>query len=338
MPLFAKPQFNSVWATTGVKLTPDVSKISQGWVVEIPPYEYDNWIQNRQDALLAHLNQLGIPMWDSTVEYQAGKSYVQGVTSGVVYCAVTTNTNVNPELDIQGNWVVAFQASGQALLKSQNLADVPDKAAARDNLGIATTAFYDSRYLQQVNNLADISNKATARTNLDVYSKVEVLAMFPVAEIKYFATQTAPVGYLVADGSAVSRTTYFRLFAAIGTTFGTGNGSTTFNLPNLLGEFIRGWDAGRGVDVGRLFGSGQLSQNLSHNHTTYDPGHSHQLVTNGVSADRVGPAEGALHQGSGKVSSGTTVNATGLVVNSSGGNESRPRNVAMLPCISVGLI
>lgn len=166
MPLFTKPQFNNVWAATGTKLTPSNAKISQGWVVEIPPYEYDNWIQGRQDQLLAHLNQVGIPMWDQTVEYQAGKSYVQGATSGVVYRAVTTNTNVNPELDIQGNWSVAFEAQGTALLKSQNLADVPDKAAARNNLGIPTTIFYDGRYLVKTENLADVPNKATARTNL----------------------------------------------------------------------------------------------------------------------------------------------------------------------------
>lgn len=166
MPLFTKPQFNSVWASTGAKLTPDVAKISQGWVVEIPPYEFDNWIQGRQDQLLAHLNQVGIPMWDQTVEYQAGKSYVQGTNAGVVYRANTTNTNINPELDIQGNWSIAFQASGEALLKSQNLADVPDKAAARNNLGITTTEFYDGRYLVKSENLADVPNKASARNNL----------------------------------------------------------------------------------------------------------------------------------------------------------------------------
>lgn len=170
MALFIKPQFNTVWSQTGIKITPDVSKISTGWVVEIPPYEFDNWIQNRQDALLAHLNQVGIPMWDATVEYQAGKSYVQGTTSGVVYRANTTNTNVNPELDIQNNWSVAFQATGDALLKAQNLADVPNKTLARNNLGIPDTTFYDSRYLQQVNNLSDIPNKATARNNLGLGS------------------------------------------------------------------------------------------------------------------------------------------------------------------------
>lgn len=166
MPLFSKPQFNNVWASGGTKLSPDVSKISVGWVVEIPPYEFDNWIQNRQDALLAHINQVGIPMWDQTVEYQATKSYVQGTTSGTIYRAVTTNTNINPELDIQNNWVVAFQATGEALLKSQNLLDVPDKALARQNLGIPDTVFYDGRYLQSANNLSDVPNKATARNNL----------------------------------------------------------------------------------------------------------------------------------------------------------------------------
>ena len=166
MPLFTKPQFNSVWASAGTKLTPEPTKISQGWVVEIPPYEFDNWIQGRQDQLLAHINQVGIPMWDQTVEYQAGKSYTQGTTTGIVYRAVTTNTNVNPELDIQGNWTVAFEATGQALLKANNLSDVPDKALARENLGIATTPFYDGRYLAKDSNLADVPNKATARNNL----------------------------------------------------------------------------------------------------------------------------------------------------------------------------
>lgn len=166
MPLFTKPQFNNVWASTGAKLTPDVAKISQGWVVEIPPHEFDNWMQNRQDALLAHLNQLGIPQWDSTVEYQAGKSYVQGTTTGVVYKALTTHSNVNPETDIQNNWMVAFEGSGNSLLKINNLSDVPDKAQARINLGIATTEFYDGRYLLKSANFSDVPNKATARNNL----------------------------------------------------------------------------------------------------------------------------------------------------------------------------
>lgn len=62
----------------------------------------------------------------------------------------------------------------------------------------------------------------------------------PVGSVFWLATQTAPEGYLICNGSAVSRTEYADLFAAIGTTFGAGDGSTTFALPNLQAAFIRG--------------------------------------------------------------------------------------------------
>jgi microcystin-dependent protein len=62
----------------------------------------------------------------------------------------------------------------------------------------------------------------------------------PVGSVFWLATQTAPEGYLICDGSAASRTEYADLFAAIGTTFGAGDGSTTFALPNLRAAFIRG--------------------------------------------------------------------------------------------------
>lgn len=344
MPLFPKPQFNSVWASTGTKLAPASVKISQGWIVEIPPYEYDNWVQNRQDALLAHINQLGIPVWDQTVEYQSGKSYVQGITSGTIYRALTTNTNINPELDIQGNWSVAFQSPGDALLKSENLADVPNKALARSNLGIATTEFYDGRYLIKSQNFADVPNKSTARTNLDIYSRQEVIdlidALQPAGQVTYFARTTPPDGWLVCDGSFVSRSTYSKLFSAIGTTFGAGNGSTTFGLPNLLGEFIRGWDNGRGVDPGRIFGSAQSSQNLIHSHPVQDPGHSHgfTVIAYGTTDAGGGALVGGTDRGvgpDGSFTGTTTISGTGISINTSGGAEARPRNIALLPCIKI---
>ena len=62
----------------------------------------------------------------------------------------------------------------------------------------------------------------------------------PVGSVSYFAMATPPAGYLRADGAAVSRTTYSDLFTAIGTTFGEGDGSTTFHLPNLMGRFPEG--------------------------------------------------------------------------------------------------
>jgi len=88
----------------------------------------------------------------------------------------------------------------------------------------------------------------------------------PVATIIYTTRATAPAGYLKANGAAISRTVYADLFSAIGTTYGAGDGVTTFNLPDLRGEFLRGWDDGRGVDGGRALGSWQGDALGLHNH------------------------------------------------------------------------
>lgn len=66
-----------------------------------------------------------------------------------------------------------------------------------------------------------------------------------------------PAGYLIEDGAEVGRVAYATLFAAIGTTYGAGDGATTFNLPDSRGEFWRGLDLGRGVDAGRVVGVAQ---------------------------------------------------------------------------------
>ena len=81
------------------------------------------------------------------------------------------------------------------------------------------------------------NNAVAARTNLGI----DTLTGFnPVGSIIAFAGNTLPKGYLLCDGSNISRTTYKDLFDVIGTTYGTGNGSTTFALPNLIDRFIEG--------------------------------------------------------------------------------------------------
>ena len=94
----------------------------------------------------------------------------------------------------------------------------------------------------------------------------DLLGMVPSGTVLYFAGSRAPAGWLKANGAAVSRTAYAALFAAIGTTYGAGDFLNTFNLPDLRGEFIRGWDDGRGVDTGRVFGSAQAHALQSHQH------------------------------------------------------------------------
>lgn len=97
------PDYSTVWASGGDKLQPTNSKIALGWEVEIPPRQWFNWLDNKQDQAIQHIIQHGIPQWSSTIEYQAGKSFVQG-TDGLIYKAVITNTNISPVSDTAGNW------------------------------------------------------------------------------------------------------------------------------------------------------------------------------------------------------------------------------------------
>src|SRR6478736_3109040 len=127
-----------------------------------------------------------------------------------------------------------------------------------------------------------------------------------IAEVAYFASSTAPTGWLKANGAAISRTTYAKLFAAIGSTYGAGDGSTTFNLPDLRGEFLRALDDGRGVDTSRALGSAQAGQNLSHAHTVNDPSHAHSIYDPGHAHGIGDPGHGHSISGYGDVYGGTS--------------------------------
>jgi microcystin-dependent protein len=108
---------------------------------------------------------------------------------------------------------------------------------------------------------------------------VHISGELPGAQ-KDYGSGTLPFGFLMCDGSAVSRTTYARLFSYIGTNFGVGDGSTTFNLPDCRGYFVRGWDNGAGNDpdsatrtridmvtvIGDVVGSYQDHEFEDHNH------------------------------------------------------------------------
>jgi hypothetical protein len=146
----------------------------------------------------------------------------------------------------------------------------------------------------------------------------------PVGTINWFAATTAPSGWLVADGRPVSRSTYSTLFSYIGTTYGTGDGSTTFNLPDLRGQFIRGWDSAggnaRGFDPARVFGSSQGPTQVWNGIDVF-------VGAGGVRSGGEQPvAGGRPDQGHSRSSS--TPN-TGLT----GSQGVRPTNIALLPCI-----
>ena len=168
-------------------------------------------------------------------------------------------------------------------------------------------------------------------TQVDGYTRSEADAVaqsvaMPAGSVIWHASDTAPTGYIKANGATVSRTTYADLFAAIGTTFGVGDGSTTFNLPDLRGEFIRGWDDSRGVDSGRSFGSSQSDEFKSHQHA------QNAKSENGISDEPWGTSaiSGTTY---GRYSYSTINVGNWPLVSASGGTETRPRNIALLACI-----
>ena len=187
-----------------------------------------------------------------------------------------------------------------------------------------------------------------------------------VGEVCAFARTSAPSGFLKCNGAAISRTTYAALFSVIGTTFGAGDGSTTFNVPDLRGEFIRGWDDARGVDSCRVLGSWQDGQNSWHSHGITINGYSHNhwwgatTSTNGNHQHGTGMYSAAVGNGSSldpdevkgngggggyatswngnhthDVSGWTSTDSHGhsASIDGSGGNEVRVRNKALLYCI-----
>lgn len=135
----------------------------------------------------------------------------------------------------------------------------------------------------------------------------------PPGQVAFFARSTPPAGWLKANGAQVSRATHAALFAAIGTTYGAGDGSSTFNLPDARGQFLRAWDDGRNIDTGRVLGSYQDDMVKSH---------AHDVIVNSVDT---GGTKIADSNGSGTNSTGTT--------EATGGNETRPKNIAFLACV-----
>jgi microcystin-dependent protein len=142
-----------------------------------------------------------------------------------------------------------------------------------------------------------------------------------------------PLGYLECNGAAVSRITYVDLFGVCGILYGAGDGTTTFNLPDLRGRFIRGWDDSAGVDVGRALGSYQADSvgpitDPGHTHT--DAGHTHSDTgANSTFGGTSGPDSMQSWSGTHTTGSGFAdiqSSYTGIT----GGTETRPKNVAMM--------
>ncbi len=179
---------------------------------------------------------------------------------------------------------------------------------------LSTLLLYGTLHKPYTFQPGEVIHAAEINANFDLLFR-KINTHDPPGSIIAFGGTTAPEGWLFCDGHSVNSADYPDLFAAIGTSWG-GDGSPNFNLPDLRGEFIRGWDYGRGVDQGRTFGSNQSDDYKRHAH---DLGAS--VSPNGHSGGEfVDYYNSLMHWGYG---------ATAGWTSNSGGIETRPRNVAL---------
>ena len=249
-------------------------------------------------------------------------------------------TSPSEALDIDNNGKIQFSASGLARTiisadATDSIVDVKDDRnfVVKTNATTVLTA-----------NDADITTTVPVvlpgvpTTSLQAATKSYVdtaqTTAAPPGAIMAFAGTSAPTGWLAANGALVSRSTYAALFAAIGTTWGAGDGSTTFGLPDLRGTFLRGsgtnaTGSSSGA-VGPNVGTYAADTYLNHSHGVTDPGHTHTLpqynTLQGTSA-----AGSTLYPGPPN-NYASASNTTGVTVNTSttGGTETKPKNYGVL--------
>lgn len=297
--------------------------------------------QFANDAILrdgAHQWLVGVSGTNTVTGSTAATSAVSAYAAGQVFRFVAAGANTGAvTLNVNGLGAKAVTKRGATALAAGDIAagsvvtvvydgtqfQMLDPADAVQTGGNQTVAGVKTFTSPPVVPTATASNQAVNKGQMDA----AVAASVPAGAVMPFAMQAAPSGWLVCDGSVVSRTAHAALFAAIGTTFNTGGeAGTEFRLPELRGELVRGWDDGRNVDVGRTFGSWQApyagTLPFSVKADDGDTGDGAMkavahLQINGVGENTYGWAAGETRYYTATVVPGDT----------------RPRNVALLYCI-----
>lgn len=184
---------------------------------------------------------------------------------------------------------------------------------------------------------ADGTNKKMTLANL--VASLKSLGLPPAGIINAYGGATAPTGYLLCDGSAVSRTTYADLFTAIGTTWGVGDGTTTFNLPDLRGVFLKGAGTTNRV-AGKDGADSYYSATLGSYSQDKLQGHRHNIVLNAADGAGSSNVTTSVATGSGStkvvVSGGASFSLASIGDARSGGhgtlrqgNSTEPQNAGV---------
>lgn len=252
-------------------------------------------------ATIADFNTLTSPGWQPLLYSASGANAPTTAAGGnVVYWYVHVNNYQNASTILQVAYPYGTGASAKGRIAWRNLyqgvwTDWSYSATTQDIVDLSLNAAASAPITGSGNTVMSVSpaltgtptapTAAVGTNTTQIATTAFVIANStsnPPGAILAYAGSVVPTGYLVANGATISRTTYAALFAAIGTTYGAGDGSTTFRIPELRGEFLRGLDNGRGVDASRTLGSAQADQMESHNHTftgTAYAGHTHTGTT-----------------------------------------------------------
>lgn len=245
VPISGEPTTGVTYANTEIT----EAEIQSGWPFKTVVNSADaNEVLRRLTTLMDMLESLGFLEWSPLTDYIIG-SFARG-SDNKVYKALLASGPSTATVDptsVNTSWVhfdsmflgATATAANSLLLGGLSTGNAAGKIPLNNstlNVGLNAQMLdgHASSYYQPV----------------------------PVGSVFYMATSTPPDGYLVCDGSEKDREDYAALFAAVGTVFGIGNGVSTFNLPDLRGEFVRGWDTGGSLDPGREFGSDQVDRSL----------------------------------------------------------------------------
>jgi microcystin-dependent protein len=207
------------------------------------------------------------------------------------------------------------------------------------------------------------TNAATSATNAAASAAAAAASQVPTGAILWFPGSAAPTNTIKANGALLSRTTYAALWAyaqasgnlvtdAVWTgssqygSFSSGDGSTTFRVPDMRGYFVRGFDDARGVDSGRAIGTLQADDNKSHTHTGTTSGASNDHIHNSDTRAILNISgmttiiEGTgvyyncpANTGAATTTGGRSADHTHSFTTAATGSESRPKNLALLACI-----
>jgi hypothetical protein len=292
-------------------------------------------------------NQIGADAPSKTGVGASGSWNINSATSTEATRSVSLKTPRNISLTGDATGTVAFDGTANVSINVV-VADNSHNHTLSNITGSGTMASQNANSVNisggSITNITPIainsggtgaSSAPVAVSNLGFTKTATIISrdiVIPSA-IMYFMLNYAPPGWLKANGAAVSRTTYADLFSYIGTNFGSGNGSTTFNLPDLRGLFLRSWDEGRGIDGGRGLWNiqGDAIRNI---YGTFHLGPTPLNETEGAdgpfSLQSRSPSQYTGHQNNYRSTAGIVFNANAVVPTAA---ENRPINYSLLACI-----